>query len=194
MTGKTNAQPATDGAVAGASQRDVVAQPAMAQAFHFKDDGIVPNHPAWPFLFYRAAVRFSDASDPASVFEDLFHRNGWGGTWRNGVYPYTHYHSQIHEALGVARGSAKVQFGGDGGPIVEVSAGDAAVLPAGTGHKRIEASADFLVVGAYPPEGRYDLCTRPEDRERALTTIAKTPRPSTDPIYGRDGPLIDAWT
>ena len=73
-------------------------------------------------------------------------------------------------------------------------AGVAADQTAGTGHKRIDASADFLVIGAYPPEGRYDLCTRPEDRERALTTSAKTPRPSTDPIYGRDGPLIDAWT
>jgi uncharacterized protein YjlB len=159
-----------------------------------EDDGFVPNHPTWPLLVYPAAVSLSEASDPAAVFEELFQRNGWGGSWRNGIYDYTHYHSQIHEALGVACGSAKVQFGGERGPIVELTAGDAAVLPAGTGHKRIEASADFLVVGAYPPDGRYDLCTRPEDRERALTTIAKTPRPATDPVYGGEGPLIGAWT
>ena len=35
--------------------------------------------------------------------------------WRNGIYPYVHYHSMIHEALGVARGRAKVRFGGDNG-------------------------------------------------------------------------------
>src|SRR5579872_4820652 len=156
-------------------------------------DAFVPNHPFWPLLLYRAAVRLPKDGDPAAILEDLFRRNGWGGTWRNGVYGYTHYHSQIHEALGVARGAAKLQFGGESGPILDVTAGDVAVLPAGTGHKRIEASGDFLVVGAYPPEGKYDECTRPDDRERALATIVKTARPATDPVYGADGPLLNAW-
>jgi uncharacterized protein YjlB len=166
---------------------------ARAQTFRLEDDGVIPNHPTWPLLLYPAAVPLSDASDAAAAFEGLFQRNGWVASWRNGIYAYTHYHSQIHEALGIARGFAKVQFGGVRGPIIEVSAGDVAVLPAGTGHKRIEASDDFLVVGAYPPDGRYDLCTRQADRERALTTIAKTPRPATDPVFGGAGPLIDAW-
>ena len=29
-------------------------------AFRFKDDGLVPNHPAWPLVVYRGAVRLPD--------------------------------------------------------------------------------------------------------------------------------------
>jgi hypothetical protein len=48
------------------------------RTFRFKDDGIIPNHPRWPLMIYRGAVRLDDAFDPAAVFEELFGRNGWG--------------------------------------------------------------------------------------------------------------------
>jgi uncharacterized protein YjlB len=57
-----------------------------AQLFRFKDDGIIPNHPRWPLIIYRSAVRREDAFDPAAVFEDLFESNGWGDSWRDGIY------------------------------------------------------------------------------------------------------------
>lgn len=169
-------------------------QPRSAETFRFGDDGAIPNHPFWPLIVYRAAVRFPGKLDPAAVLEDLFHKNGWGGMWRDGIYDYAHYHSQIHEALGVARGAAEVEFGGAGGRILPLKAGDVAILPAGVGHRRVAASKDFLVVGAYPPAGQYDECAKPEDRQGALARIPATPRPLMDPVYGAEGPLLSAWT
>jgi uncharacterized protein YjlB len=127
------------------------------------------------------------------VFEELFESNGWGDSWRDGIYDYVHYHSRIHEVLGMARGEGKVQFGGHRGRIVTLKAGDVAVLPAGTGHQRLSAGKDFLVIGAYPPSGKYDECTSSEDHKRALTTIPKVRRPRKDPVYGTKGPLLRAW-
>jgi uncharacterized protein YjlB len=161
--------------------------------YKFKDDGLIPNHPRWPFVVYKSAVRLPESLDPAAVFEELFESNGWGDMWRDGIYDYVHYHSRTHEVLGIARGVAKVQFGGSKGRTITVRARDVAILPAGTGHKCLKASDDFLVVGAYPPTGTYDECTSVADRKEALISIPKTARPRKDPVYGKDGPLLQAW-
>ena len=144
-------------------------------AVRFKDDGLVLNHPRWPLIIYRGAVDLDERHDPAAVIEDLFEANGWGDTWRDGIYDYVHYHSRIHEVLGVARAKGRVRFGGKKGRIFTLKAGDVAILPAGTGHQCLSADDDFLVVGAYPPTGTYDECTTVEDRPRALKTIPKVP-------------------
>ena len=163
------------------------------QRIAFKPDGFVPNN-RWPLVYYRGAVRVGGASDPAAVFEDLFARNGWSDSWRNGVYDYLHYHSRIHEVMGVARGKAVVQFGGANGRKLSVKAGDVVVLPAGTGHQCFSASDDFLVVGAYPATGSYDECTPSAQAfERARKTVPKVPPPRKDPVYGKDGPLLRLW-
>ena len=77
----------------------------------------------------------------------------------------------------------------------EAKAGDVIVLPAGTGHRRISASDDLLVVGAYPSSaGRYDEPRPGElDHRTAIRRIARVARPARDPVYGRDGPLKKAW-
>jgi uncharacterized protein YjlB len=164
------------------------------RTFHFKDDGVVPNHPHWPLVHYRAPMRLAKDFDPAALFEDLFERNGWSDAWRYGVYDYLHYHSRIHEVMGVVRGSALVQFGGTRGRKLRLKAGDVLVLPAGTGHQCLSASDDFLVVGAYPASGTYDVC-RPtvQEYEKALKTVPKVPPPRRDPVYGLDGPLLALW-
>ena len=101
-----------------------------ASTFHFKDDGIIPNHPKWPLVIYRGAVCLPKNLDPAAVFEELFESNGWGDSWRNGIYDYVHYHSRIHEVLGIARGRCRVRFGGANGRVLPLKAGDVAILPA----------------------------------------------------------------
>ena len=89
----------------------------------FTDDGSIPNHPRWPLVRYRGAVRLTKSFDPAAIFEALFERNGWSDSWRNGVYDYLHYHSRIHEVMGVARGTAVVQFGGQARPQAAAQGG-----------------------------------------------------------------------
>jgi uncharacterized protein YjlB len=74
-----------------------------ANAVKFKDDGVIPNNERWPLVVYRGAVSLPADLDPAAVIEDLFELNGWGDSWRNGIYDYVHYHSRIHEVLGIAR-------------------------------------------------------------------------------------------
>lgn len=160
-------------------------------AMVFQDDGLVPNNPM-PFLVYRGAV---DAGrDPEAAIEQPFGSHGWGAMWRNGVYDFAHYHATVHEVLGVARGRARVQFGGANGQALEIAAGDVAILPAGTGHQCLSASDDFSVVGAYPPGPPMDLQRpTPENRARALKTIPLVAIPATDPVMGKDGPLVRLW-
>lgn len=163
-------------------------------AFHFADDGKVPNN-RLPFLVYRGAIDVARVKDAATAIEKTFEQNGWGhGMWRNGIYPFVHYHSQTHEVLGIAHGHARVRFGGDNGEVLDVTAGDVAVLPAGTGHQRLSLSPDLLVIGAYPPEGHYDLCRgTAAEHARAVATIPRVPVPATDPLYGATGPLTRLW-
>jgi uncharacterized protein YjlB len=161
--------------------------------FVFADDGLVPNNPM-PFLIYKGAVDVANER-PEETIEQLFGSNAWGDMWRNGVYDYLHYHSTVHEALGIARGHARVRFGGDQGKEFEISAGDVAILPAGTGHQCLSASRDFCVIGAYPPGAKMQI-TRPtpENHAKALKTIPEVRLPLTDPVLGKGGPLVTLWT
>jgi len=163
------------------------------QTVTFKDDGSIPNNPL-PVVIYREAVRLDRAADPAAIFEALFAANGWGSSWRNGIYSYVHYHSMIHEVLGIARGRGRVRLGGDKGEEFDIAAGDVLVLPAGTGHENLMASEDFLVVGAYPPAGEYDECRGSKaEHDKALKSIPKVPLPQADPVTGKAGPLLALW-
>ena len=175
------------------AQSENQAPPAAAVRTHrFEGDGEIPNN-ALPLLVYPVAVDVSGA-DPAAAFERLFAANGWGGSWRNGIFPYPHYHSTAHEVLGIARGEATVRFGGAAGEVLSVAPGDVVVIPAGVGHQNLGASPDLLVVGAYPADSEVDL-KRGGAAERAAAerNIARVPLPASDPVHGADGPLLRHW-
>ena len=162
------------------------------EAHVFGDDGAIPNNPALPLLIYRRALDLP-GDDPAAACEAIFRANGWGGSWRNGIYPFPHYHSTAHEVLGICRGEAKVRLGGQVGVVRTVGAGDVVVIPAGVGHQNLGAT-DLLVVGAYPAGQRWDLCYgKPDERPRVLRNIERVPLPENDPVYGAEGPLHGHW-
>ncbi|WOI57856.1 cupin domain-containing protein [Palleronia sp. LCG004] len=162
------------------------------ETFDFEDDGTVPNNPELPVVLMRAALGQGGAS--ASVERHL-QNNGWGGTWTWRVFDYHHFHPNAHEVLAVARGQAVLALGGPSGARVEIRAGDVVVLPAGTGHKQIEASDDFEICGAYPPgqEG-YETIRADGPHDGAVADrIAAVARPATCPVHGADGPLMRVW-
>lgn len=155
----------------------------------FTDDGTIPNHPTLPVIIYTGAF----AESPEQT-ESVFNRHGWLNSWTNGVFDYHHYHSNSHEVLGVIRGEATLRLGGEHGQTFTLQAGDVVVLPAGTGHRKLSASSDFRIVGAYPQGMSYNTRTgKPEEREPSLKEIAHVPVPDTDPVYGEDGPLVQHW-
>jgi uncharacterized protein YjlB len=162
--------------------------------YTFSDDGVIPNHPHWPLVLYRGGISLAGSPNPEDVIEKVFAGNGWGNMWRNGIYPYAHYHSMIHEAMGIARGRATVRFGGEHGEEIEVQPGDVVILPAGTGHQRLRETPNLVVIGAYPPSGKYNLCRGSKaEHQKALITIPQVAAPATDPVFGADGPLVDLW-
>ena len=156
-------------------------------------DGAIPNHPRWPLLIYPKAVAVA-GPDPALAFEDLFNRNRWPAAWRNGVFPFHHFHSNGHEALGIYEGEVTVQFGGDAGVTVTARPGDVIVLPAGTGHKKLASRGTLGVVGAYPEGSHPDTCMPLFARAgAAVQRVAAVPLPACDSVSGPRGPLFEHW-
>ena len=164
------------------------------ETFAFVDDGDIPNS-RFPLIVYRGVIDTS-RGDPAVAFETLFRSHNWGRGWRNSIFPFHHYHSNTHEALGIATGRVTLRLGGEGGATVEAMAGDAVLIPAGVGHKRLSSADGLVVVGAYPPGApAFDLMREgAEDKAGVRARIAAVPLPSTDPVEGKVGAVQRLWT
>lgn len=161
------------------------------QILMLEHNGWVPNNPHLPVLIYLKAIA-SRRIDLASQSEGTFSANGWPPQWRDGVYGYHHYHTEGHEVLGIASGHARMMLGCPDGFVVEVRAGDALLLPAGTGHCNLDSSDDFLVVGAYPPGQREDICREATSKPQ-LVNINVLPFPDQDPLQGVHGAVCKYW-
>jgi uncharacterized protein YjlB len=170
--------------------REMFASTGKVEVLQLKRNGWMPNNEELPVLLYRGA--FAPSSDMAAAMEAAFERNGWPPQWRNGVYDFHHYHSTAHEVLGFAGGSGRLVLGGEGGHEFVLKAGDVALLPAGTGHCKLEASADFLVVGAYPKDETWDICRSAAD-VATLERMRHVSFPASDPVGGKGGPLTSHW-
>jgi uncharacterized protein YjlB len=162
------------------------------EEYRFSDDGHVPNNPLLPAIVYRAVLEIG--RDAAQQCAALFASNHWRAAWVDGIYAHHHYHSTAHEVLGIAAGSVRVRLGGEAGKLLDLRAGDVAVIPAGVAHKNEGASPDLTVVGAYPGGRSPDMC-RPATQEcaQAQRNIAAVALPDCDPVYGPSGPLLDRW-
>ncbi|MFY4773658.1 cupin domain-containing protein [Metabacillus sp. RGM 3146] len=161
----------------------------MIKTIYLKSGAGIPNNPELPVILYQGVWK----EDPLES-EANFNRNKWLNSWVNGVFDFHHYHSNTHEVLAVQRGKALLMLGGEEGQEAEVSAGDVLLLPAGTGHKRLDASYDFQVAGAYPNGMSADLKKSLEnDLQLEIEKINNVPLPETDPVYGESGPLFEFW-
>ena len=160
----------------------------------FEDDGKFPNNPALPALVYKGALHLHPDDEPEAILE-LFKRNNWTNGWKNGIYPYDHYHSNTHEVLGIFCGTADLLLGGpEDGVCVEVYRGDVVIIPAGVAHKNLKSSHDFLCVGACAEGREYDInYGKEEERPKVIQNILSVPVAKTDPVFGDTGPLIDCW-
>jgi uncharacterized protein YjlB len=155
----------------------------------FDDDGVIPNS-RLPVLVYDDIPEAQDAAR----CERLFAQHGWLGAWRDGIYPFHHFHSIAHEVLGIVAGEASVMLGGPQGRELRVHRGQVLVLPAGTGHCNL-GGEDLLVVGAYPGGADWDVCRgEPAEHDAARANIARVPLPTADPVHGEPGALTTLWS
>lgn len=110
----------------------------------FPDDGIVPNNPR-----VRVALRSRRAIDKETT---LTHSstNGWGRSWRDAVYDFVHYRSQVHEVLGVARGCAQVEFGGAKGRVLSLKVENVALNPGASVTGSLRRAESFSLSAPIP--------------------------------------------
>ncbi|RDW76692.1 cupin domain-containing protein [Aspergillus mulundensis] len=148
-----------------------------------------------PLMVYHQA--FDASSDELS--KHLEKIGEVSPSWTYSMYTQTHFHSTSHEVLGVVSGSAKLCFGGEGNPDrfePEVSKGDLIIVPAGVGHRLLsetdKAQGPFQMVGAYPQGKSWDMCYGRSGEEDSCRNIESLDWFQSDPLYGKEGPAMQA--
>ncbi|MCJ1478053.1 hypothetical protein MMC13_006728 [Lambiella insularis] len=147
-----------------------------------------------PLFIYHSAFTLSTG---ASAIEAHLSKIGVvTPQWRFTMYSTTHFHSTSHEVLAISKGKARLCFGGETNPQkieTVVSQGDVIVVPAGVGHRLLaDVDGGFEMVGSYPTGKQWDMCYGREGEEESVKGIEKLKWFERDPIYGPEGPVLDA--
>lgn len=163
------------------------------EQFILLPSGEFPNNPSLPLLLYKKVLLPIEKNMDRKVTK-LFKKNEWKNSWSGGIYDYHHYHSTVHEVLGICDGEAQIIAGGPGGTEIQLQKGDVLIIPAGVAHKCLGGSKDFLCVGAYHEGKDYDIRHGSKDEPPyALQNIERVLLPENDPVFGSEGPLKNYW-
>ena len=167
----------------------------MVTTIQLSENRPFPNN-TLPVLYYEKALTevFVEEYTAEDVIE-LFERNGYVDGWVNGIMDKHHFHSTAHEALACTKGEVTVQLGGPNGEIIKVRKGDVVLLPAGTSHKKLDASENFEIVGAYPENDHEVDFQYGDDNvyDTVRDNIAKVKQPLTDPVSNSPKDIHELW-
>lgn len=159
--------------------------------YFFSNDGTIPNS-HFPLLIYKHVAQGEHKTE---WLEQTFVKNGWTNNWRDIILPYDHFHSNTHEVLGLASGTALLHVGGKNGQTIKVESGDVIIMPAGVGHYSIDNSSPYQFVGGYPFGADWNLkkSLQEENETTLLNELKNVPFPITDPVFGKGGNLFTYW-
>ena len=148
-----------------------------------------------PLMIYHSA--FDSKADAKAIESHLSSKGIVDPAWRYPMYSTTHFHSTTHEVLVAFNGKAKLCFGGEenlGKREVVMEKGDVIVVPAGVGHSLLEdMDGGFEMVGSYPRGGKqWDMCYGRQGEEEKVKAIEGLRWFEKDPVYGDDGPILQA--
>jgi len=173
--------------------KEKLIQKAYLVSHKIEKNGNFPNNEKLPLMIYKGAFLIHP-NDTVYTIKKVFAQNGYSNAWVGGIFDYHHYHSNTHEVMAVFCGHADVQFGGEHGLCIELDKGDVVLIPVGVAHKKLLASNDFTVIGAYPNGADYNIkYGTAEELPEAEAEIAKVKIPDNDPVYGPKGHLNDCW-
>lgn len=167
----------------------------MVKPIYLKEEEPYPNN-TLPVLYFENVL--TGALEDGYTGEDvlqLFINNGYTNGWKGGIMNRHHFHSTAHEALACTAGEVRVQLGGENGEMLTIRKGDVVLLPAGTAHKKLEATEEHVIVGAYPlNDSDYDFqYGDASDYEAIKESIQNVKIPDTDPVTGAPGNIQQYW-
>ncbi|MEC6748030.1 cupin domain-containing protein [Marinilactibacillus sp. XAAS-LB27] len=170
----------------------------MMQQILLEENKPYPNN-GLPVLVYPEGFKdLVNQNHPAQAVIDQLAEHQYTNAWVNGIFDYHHFHSNTHEVLVCLSGEATVQLGGLSSKTITFTQGDVILLPAGTAHKRLKASKDFSIVGAYPNGKEFDTYKEKDVQSeeqfwKIKREVKKVDLPQRDPVQGKNGAVQKYW-